>query len=62
MPRQDRRGAAKQGCYARFVKLQFLSQSMSIKRIKLVGYFTAETNEAWSTYGGEKNVFVCPPR
>lgn len=35
---------------------------MSLKRIKLVGYFTRDTNEAWSTYGGEKDIFVYLPR
>jgi hypothetical protein len=42
--------------------IEFLSQSMSLERVKLVGYFTTDTNEAWSTVGGEQNVFLCPPR
>ncbi len=35
----------------------FLSQSLSLERVRLVGYFTTDTNEAWST----GDVFVCPP-
>lgn len=42
--------------------IEFLSQSMSLERVKLVGYFTTDTNEAWSTFGSEQDVFVCPPR
>ena len=47
---------------ALWITIQFLSQSMSLERIKLVGYFTTDTTEAWSTFGGEEDVFVCPPR
>jgi hypothetical protein len=40
----------------------FLSQSMSLEHVNLVGYFTTDTNEAWSTVGREKSVYVSPPR
>jgi hypothetical protein len=42
--------------------IQFLSQSMSLKRIKLIGRFTTDTNEAWSTCSGGEDVFACLPR
>ncbi|ELR10084.1 hypothetical protein VC83_07588 [Pseudogymnoascus destructans] len=42
--------------------IQFLSQSMSLKRIKLIGRFTTDTNEAWSTCGAGEDGSVCPPR
>ncbi|KAG9229516.1 hypothetical protein BJ875DRAFT_523113 [Amylocarpus encephaloides] len=35
----------------------FLSQTLSLERVRLVGYFTTDTNEAWSTGDG----FVSPP-
>jgi hypothetical protein len=40
----------------------FLSQSMSLEHVNLVGYFTTDTNEAWSTVGREKSDYVNPPR
>jgi hypothetical protein len=39
-----------------------LSQSMSLERVNLVGYFTTDTNEAWSTVGHDKFVQISPPR
>lgn len=41
--------------------IQFLSHSMSLKQIKLIGSFATDTNEAWSTYG-DGDISVCPPR
>lgn len=40
----------------------FLSQSMSLDRVSLVGYFTTDTNEAWSTVGRKKTEYIDPPR
>jgi hypothetical protein len=40
----------------------FLSQSMSLEHVNLVGYFTTDTNEAWSTVGREKSNYINPPR
>jgi hypothetical protein len=30
--------------------IEFLSQSLSLERVKLVGYFMADTNKAWTTF------------
>ena len=40
----------------------FLSQSMCLNRVSLAGYFTTDTNEAWSTVGCKKSVYIHPPR
>ncbi|KFZ17825.1 hypothetical protein V501_01534 [Pseudogymnoascus sp. VKM F-4519 (FW-2642)] len=41
--------------------IKFLSHSMSLKQIKLIGSFETNTNEAWSTYG-DGDISVCRPR
>jgi hypothetical protein len=40
----------------------FLSQSMSLDHVSLVGYFTTDTNEAWSTVGRIEYEYIDPPR
>ena len=43
--------------------IMFLSQSMSLKHVNFSGYFTTDTNEAWSTIGRKMtNVDISPPR
>ncbi|KAH6667812.1 hypothetical protein B0J14DRAFT_172849 [Halenospora varia] len=42
--------------------IEFLSQSLSLNRIKLVGYFMADTNEAWTTSAGAGYAFICAPQ
>lgn len=40
----------------------FLSESMSLDHVSLVGYFATDTNEAWSTVGHELTKYIDPPR
>jgi hypothetical protein len=42
--------------------IMFLNQSMSLEHVALGGYFTTDTNEAWSTIGREKDVRISPAR
>jgi hypothetical protein len=34
---------------------------MSLEHINLAGYFTTDTNEAWSTVSRKQSVYVTPP-
>jgi hypothetical protein len=42
--------------------IELLSQSLSLEHVKLVGYFMADTNEAWTTFTDAGDAFVCPPQ
>jgi hypothetical protein len=42
--------------------IMFLSESMSLDHVSLVGYFATNTNEAWSTVGRKLTEYIDPPR